>query len=49
MVATCTTKFGVHPKTLAADGAYGKGEFFTWLEAQGIDSYIPLRKHYPSK
>jgi transposase len=48
MVATCTTKFGVHPKTLTADGAYGKGEFFTWLEAQGRDSYIPLRKSYPS-
>ena len=49
MVAGCTTKFGILPKTLAADGAYGKGEFLAWLETRGIDSYIPLRKHYASK
>ncbi len=48
MLSNCANKFGLVPKTLAADTGYGKAEFLTWLETQKIVSYIPLRKHYPS-
>ena len=48
MVAGCVEKFGIAPKTLAADTGYGKADFLSWLEGQGITSYIPLRQHYPS-
>jgi hypothetical protein len=48
MLTNCANKFGLAPKTLAADTGYGQAEFLTWLETQGIVSYIPLRKHYPS-
>jgi transposase len=48
MLADCAHKFGLTPKTLAADTGYGKADFLAWLETQGIASYIPLRKHFPS-
>jgi transposase len=48
MVADCVEKFGLAPKTLAADAGYGKAGFLTWLENRGITPYIPLRLHYPS-
>jgi hypothetical protein len=48
MLADCVEKFGLTPKTLAADAGYGKADFFTWLENRGISPYIPLRLHYPS-
>ncbi len=48
MLADCAHRFGLTPKTLAADTGYGKADFLAWLEAQGIASYIPLRKHFPS-
>ena len=48
MLADCVEKFGLAPKTLAADAGYGKAEFLTWLESRGITPYIPLRLHYPS-
>lgn len=48
MLSDCVEKFGLAPKTLAADAGYGKAEFLSWLENQGIASYIPLRLHYPS-
>ncbi len=48
MLADCIEKFGLAPKTLAADAGYGKADFLTWLENRGITPYIPLRLHYPS-
>ena len=48
MLADCVEKFGLAPKTLAADAGYGKAEFLKWLENRGITPYIPLRLHYPS-
>ena len=48
LVADCAEKFGLAPKTLAADAGYGKADFLTWLENRGITPYTPLRLHYPS-
>jgi hypothetical protein len=48
MLSNCANRFGLSPKTLAADTGYGKAEFLAWLETQEIASYIPLRRHYPS-
>jgi transposase len=48
MIADCVTKFGINPKTLAADTGYGKADFLAWLENQSIASYIPLRRHFAS-
>ena len=48
MLAKCVHRFRLEPRTLAADGGYGGAEFLNGLERRGIDSYIPLRKHYPS-
>jgi transposase len=48
MLTDCANKFGLAPKTLAADTGYGKADFLAWLETQRIASYIPLRQHYPS-
>jgi transposase len=48
MLTALPNRLGSHPKTLAADTGYGKAEFLSWLETQGITSYIPLRKHYAS-
>jgi hypothetical protein len=46
MLTNLPSRLGSPPKTLAADTGYGKAEFLSWLETQGITSYIPLRKHY---
>jgi transposase len=48
MLKNLPRRLGSRPKTLAADAGYGKAEFLSWLETQGITSYIPLRKHYPA-
>jgi hypothetical protein len=40
-------KFGIHPQNLAADKAYGSGEFLAWLLNQNIQPFIPVidRRH----
>ena len=40
-------QFGIHPKNLAADKAYGSGEFLAWLLARNIQPHIPVidRRH----
>lgn len=40
-------KFGLHPETLAADKAYGSGEFLAWLLDRGVQPHIPVidRRH----
>jgi transposase len=48
MLTDCANRLGSFPQTIAADAGYGSAEFLAWLEAQGVVSYIPLRKHYPS-
>ena len=35
--------FGIKPKRLAADTAYGTGRFLGWLVSQGIAPHIPVR------
>jgi IS5 family transposase len=40
-------QFGIHPQNLAADKAYGSGEFLAWLLARNIQPHIPVidRQH----
>ena len=40
-------QFGIHPQSLAADKAYGSGEFLAWLLARNIQPHIPVidRRH----
>jgi transposase len=40
-------QFGVRPRNLAADKAYGSGEFLAWLLERGIQPHIPVidRQH----
>jgi transposase len=40
-------QFGVRPQNLAADKAYGSGEFLAWLLEQNIQPHIPVidRRH----
>ena len=40
-------QFGIHPLNLAADKAYGSGEFLAWLLARNIQPHIPVidRRH----
>jgi hypothetical protein len=40
-------QFGVRPQNLAADKAYGSGEFLAWLLERGIQPHIPVmdRRH----
>jgi hypothetical protein len=40
-------QFGIHPQNLAADKAYGSGEFLAWLLARDIQPHIPVidRQH----
>jgi hypothetical protein len=40
-------KLGLRPKNLAADKAYGSGEFLAWLMAHGVEPHIPVidRRH----
>jgi transposase len=35
-------QFGIHPQNLAADKAYGSGEFLAWLLARNIQPHIPV-------
>jgi transposase len=35
-------KLGLRPKHLAADKAYGSGEFLAWLMARGVEPHIPV-------
>ena len=41
------TQLGVRPKNLAADKAYGSGEFLAWLLERNIQPHIPVidRRH----
>ena len=41
------SQFGIHPQNLAADKAYGSGEFLAWLLARNIQPHIPVidRRH----
>jgi transposase len=43
-------QFGVRPQNLAADKAYGSGEFLAWLLERGIQPHIPVmdRQHQTS-
>jgi transposase len=40
-------QFGIQPQNLAADKAYGSGEFLAWLLARNIQRHIPVidRRH----
>ena len=40
-------KFGIRPESLAADKAYGSGEFLAWLLEHGVQPHIPVidRRH----
>jgi hypothetical protein len=40
-------KLGLRPKNLAADKAYGSGEFLAWVMARGVEPHIPVidRRH----
>jgi len=40
-------RYGVRPQNLAADKAYGSGEFLSWLLERGIQPHIPVidRRH----
>jgi IS5 family transposase len=40
-------QFGIYPQNLAADKAYGSGEFLAWLLARNIQPHIPVidRQH----
>jgi len=40
-------QFGIQPQNLAADKAYGSGEFLAWLLARNIQPHIPVidRRH----
>ena len=35
-------QFGIHPQSLAADKAYGSGEFLAWLLERNIQPHIPV-------
>ena len=35
--------FGLKPKRLAADAAYGTGKFLAWIAGKGITPHIPVR------
>src|SRR6516162_2983148 len=38
-------QFGIQPQKLAADKAYGSGEFLAWLLARNIQPHIPVIDH----
>jgi len=35
-------KLGLHPESLAADKAYGSGEFLAWLLERDVQPHIPV-------
>jgi len=39
-------KFGLLPETLAADKAYGSGEFLAWLLDRGVQPHVPVIDHH---
>lgn len=42
--------FGIRPKNLAADKAYGSGEFLAWLLERNIQPHIPvIDRHHQTK
>lgn len=45
MITRSAERRGSFPQSLAADTTYGSGELLSWLEEQGIASYIPVREH----
>ena len=42
MLERAESAFGLRPRTLGADKAYGSGAFLAWLQAQGIEPHIPV-------
>jgi transposase len=42
MLERTRTRFGLRPKRLAADTAYGTGKFLDWLVGQSIQPHIPV-------
>ncbi len=42
MIERTESCFGMKPKRLAADTAYGTGKFLGWLTDEGIDPHIPV-------
>jgi hypothetical protein len=38
--------FGLKPKRLAADTAYGTGKLLAWLLGKNITPHIPVRERY---
>lgn len=48
MVADCVERFGLAPKTLAADAGYGKADFLSWLESREITPGSVQHSHIPA-
>jgi hypothetical protein len=42
MLDRTKARFGIKPKRLAADTAYGTGKFLGWLVDQQIEPHIPV-------
>jgi hypothetical protein len=42
MLERTRARFGLKPKRLAADTAYGTGKFLDWLVGQTIEPHIPV-------
>ena len=42
MLERAESAFGLRPRSLGADKAYGSGAFLAWLQAQGIEPHIPV-------
>jgi hypothetical protein len=42
MVDRTASRFGLSPKQLAADTAYGSGGMLAWLTQRGIEPHIPV-------
>jgi transposase len=49
MIERTVTRFGLKPKRLAADSAYGTGKFLGWLMDQDITPHITVRDHSKRK
>lgn len=43
MIDRTIERFGLKPKSLAADSAYGTGKFLAWLIGQGIAPHVSVR------
>ena len=42
MLERIKERFGLHPRRLAADTAYGSGLMIGWLMRRGIEPHVPL-------